>query len=90
MRIKLGRLILGLMEVSAIILTNYKGWQSYGEQSTLLSSLSIGLSPKMVEQIEDPLSSGTCESINNWVESKKIFRNAVATLCAHKIGKLSG
>ena len=34
--------------------------------------------------------SGPCESINNWVESKKTFCNAAATLCAHKIGKLSG
>ena len=45
---------------------------------------------QMVEQIEDLLSSGPCESITNWVESKKTFRNAAATLRAHKMGKLSG
>ena len=45
---------------------------------------------QMVEHIEDLLSSGPCESINNWVESKKTFRNAAATLRAHKMGKLSG
>ena len=45
---------------------------------------------QMVEYIEDPRSSGPCESINNWVERKKTFRNAAATLRAHKMGKLSG
>ena len=44
----------------------------------------------MVEQIEDPLFSGVCKSIKNWDNSKKTFCNAAATLCAHKIGKLSG
>ena len=45
---------------------------------------------QMFEQIEGPLSSGPCESINNWVESKKLFRNAAGTLRAYKIGELSG
>ena len=45
---------------------------------------------KLVKQIEYPLSSGTCEIINNWIESKKNFRNAATTLRAHKIGKFSG
>ena len=45
---------------------------------------------QMVEQIEDSISSVPCESINNWVEIKKTFRNAAATLRAHKMGKLSG
>ena len=44
----------------------------------------------MVEQIEYPISSGPSENINNWVEIKKTFRNAAATLRAHKMGKLSG
>ena len=45
---------------------------------------------QMFEQIEGPLSSGPCESINNWVESKKLFRNVAGTLRAHNIGELSG
>ena len=42
----------------------------------------------MVEQIEDMLFSGPCESIKNWYESNKTFRDAAATLCAHEISKL--
>ena len=45
---------------------------------------------QMVEQIEDPLFSGPCESIKNWDQPKKKFGNAAATMCAHEIGKNAG
>ena len=52
--------------------------------------LDYRLVPQMFEHIEDPLYSGPYESIHNWVESNKTFRNAAATLRAYKMGKLSG
>ena len=52
--------------------------------------LEYRLVTQMVEQIEDPLFSGPCESIKNWFESKKTFRGAAATLRTHEIGKLAG
>ena len=45
---------------------------------------------QMFEQIEDPLLSGPCGIIKNWVESNTTFHNAAATLRAHEIGKLDG
>ena len=45
---------------------------------------------QMVEPIEDPLSTGPCESIKNWDYHKKKFRDAAATLRAHEIGKNAG
>ena len=44
----------------------------------------------MVKQIEDPLFSGPYKSIKNWDQLKKRFRDASATLHAHKIGNNSG
>ena len=44
----------------------------------------------MVEQIEDPLFSGSCKSNKNWAESRICFRDAADTLRAHEIGKLAG
>ena len=43
----------------------------------------------MVEQIEDPLLSGPCGSINNWYKTKCKFRDAAATLSAHDISKMT-
>ena len=45
---------------------------------------------QMVEQIKDPLFTGPCESIKNWDQIKKTFRDAAATLRAHKIRKNAG
>ena len=45
---------------------------------------------EMVEQIEDPLFAGPCESIKNWDYLKKTFRDAAATMRAHEIGKNAG
>ena len=45
---------------------------------------------QMVEQIEDPLFTGPCESIRNWAISKKTFRDAAATLRGHEISNNSG
>ena len=42
---------------------------------------------QIVEQIEDPLFSGPCESIKNWYKIKCTFRDAEATLRAHAISK---
>ena len=44
---------------------------------------------QMVEQIEDPLFSGTCESIKNWDQSNWKFCDAASTLHAHEIGKMA-
>ena len=45
---------------------------------------------QMVEYIGDPVFSGTWESIKNWAERNKTFRDAPATLRAHDISKLVG
>ena len=42
---------------------------------------------QIVEQIEDPLFSGPCESIKNWYKIKCTFRDTEATLRAHAISK---
>ena len=43
----------------------------------------------MVEQIEDSLFSGPCNSIKNWNQTKCTFRDAVATLRSHDISKIT-
>ena len=43
----------------------------------------------MVEQIEDPLFSGTYEIINNWDQYKFKFCDATDTLRAHDISKIT-
>ena len=48
------------------------------------------LMTQMVDQIEDPLFTGTCESIRNWDILKKTFRDAAAILRGHEISKNSG
>ena len=44
---------------------------------------------QMVEQIEDPLFSGPCESINNCDQTKCTFRDAEATICSKNISKIN-
>ena len=44
---------------------------------------------QILEQIEDPLFYGPCESINNWYQTKCTFRDATATLRAHEISKMT-
>ena len=41
----------------------------------------------MVDQIEDPIFTGLCESIRNWDIPKKTFLDAAATLWGHEISK---
>ena len=43
---------------------------------------------QMVENIEDPLFYGPCESIKNWDTIRRTFRDAADTLLAHKISKM--
>ena len=45
---------------------------------------------QMVDQIEDPLFTGLCESIINWAIPKNTFRDAAATLRGHEISNNSG
>ena len=45
---------------------------------------------QLVDQIEDPLFTGPCESIRNWIASKKTFRDAATTLRGHEISKNTG
>ena len=45
---------------------------------------------QLVDHIEDPLFIGPCESIRNWIKSKKTFRDAAATLRGHEISKNTG
>ena len=44
---------------------------------------------QMVEQIEDPLFSGPCESINYWYQPKCMFCDAAVTLHSHDISKIT-
>ena len=44
----------------------------------------------MVDQIEDPLFTGPCESIRNWDILKKTFFDAADTLRGHEISKNVG
>ena len=44
---------------------------------------------QMVEQIEDPLFSGPCESINNCDQTKCTFCDAAATICSKNIIKFT-
>ena len=45
---------------------------------------------QLVDQIEDPLFTGPCVSIRNWIKSKKKFRDAAAMLRGHEISKNTG
>ena len=45
---------------------------------------------QMVDQIEDPLFTGPCESIRNWDIPKNTLRDAAAKLRGHEISKNSG
>ena len=44
---------------------------------------------QMVDQIEDPLFTGQCESIRNWDILNKTFSDAAAKLRGHEISKNS-
>ena len=44
---------------------------------------------QMVQQIEDPLLSGTCKIIKNWDKAKSSFHDVAAMMRAHKISKMT-